>query len=149
MLDPYQVYESRAIGADCILLIVAALDDAALQEMSSLAGKLGLDVLCEVHDIDELERALALDMPLIGVNNRDLHTFETSLETSIALHELMEYDRIMVSESGIRTPQDVALLREAGIGAFLVGEAFMRSEHPGRELQRLFATPSAASGDSG
>jgi indole-3-glycerol phosphate synthase len=140
VIDPYQVYEARAIGADCILLIVAALGDAALLELSLLAAELDLDVLCEVHDAEELERALALPVPLVGVNNRNLRTFETSLDTSLELQELMEYDRIMVTESGIRTAEDVAMLREAGINAFLVGEAFMRAENPGRELQRLFAT---------
>ena len=140
VIDPYQVYEARVIGADCILLIVAALGDAALLELSLLAADLDLDVLCEVHDAEELERALALPVPLIGVNNRNLRTFETSLETSLELQALMEYDRIMVAESGIRTADDVALLREAGIHAFLVGEAFMRAENPGSELERLFAT---------
>ncbi len=139
VIDPYQVYEARAIGADCILLIVAALGDAALLDMSMLAAELDLDVLCEVHDAEEMERALALPVPLIGVNNRNLRTFETSLETSIALQEQMEYDRILVSESGIHTPADVALLRDAGINAFLVGEAFMRANDPGLALQRLFA----------
>ena len=140
VIDPYQVYEARAVGADCILLIVAALGDAALLDLSMLAAELDLDVLCEVHDAEELERALALPVPLVGVNNRNLRTFETSLDTSLELQELMEYDRIMVTESGIRTAEDVALLRDAGINAFLVGEAFMRADNPGRELQRLFAT---------
>jgi indole-3-glycerol phosphate synthase len=140
VIDPYQVYEARAIGADCILLIVAALGDAALLELSLLAAELDLDVLCEVHDAEELERALALPVPLVGVNNRNLRTFETTLETSLELQALMEYDRIMVTESGIRTAEDVALLRDAGIHAFLVGEAFMRADDPGRELKRLFAT---------
>jgi indole-3-glycerol phosphate synthase len=139
VIAPYQVYEARAIGADCILLIVAALGDAELLELSLLAAELDLDVLCEVHDAEELERALALPVPLVGVNNRNLRTFETSLETSLELQELMEYDRIMVTESGIRTAEDVAMLREAGINAFLVGEAFMRADNPGSELQRLFA----------
>ncbi|HET6551919.1 MAG TPA: indole-3-glycerol phosphate synthase TrpC [Dyella sp.] len=140
VIDPYQVYEARVIGADCILLIVAALSDAALLELSLLAAELDLDVLCEVHDAEELERALALPVPLIGVNNRNLRTFHTSLETSVELQQLMEYDRILVSESGIHTPDDVALLRDAGINAFLVGEAFMRANDPGAELKRLFAT---------
>ncbi|MDO1528513.1 indole-3-glycerol phosphate synthase TrpC [Fulvimonas sp. R45] len=140
VIDPYQVYEARAIGADCILLIVAALGDAALLELSLLAAELDLDVLCEVHDAEELERALALPVPLVGVNNRNLRTFETTLDTSLELQALMEYDRIMVTESGIRTAEDVAMLRDAGIHAFLVGEAFMRADDPGRELKRLFAT---------
>ncbi|WP_199100376.1 indole-3-glycerol phosphate synthase TrpC [Dyella sp. ASV21] len=139
VIDPYQVYEARVIGADCILLIVAALSDAALLDLSLLAAELDLDVLCEVHDAEELERALALPVPLIGVNNRNLRTFHTSLETSLELQQLMEYDRILVSESGIHTPDDVALLRDAGINAFLVGEAFMRASDPGAELKRLFA----------
>lgn len=139
VIDPYQIYEARVIGADCVLLIVAALGDAALLELSLLAAELDLDVLCEVHDAEELERALALPVPLVGVNNRNLRTFETSIETSLELQELMEYDRVLVTESGIRTPEDVARLRDAGINAFLVGEAFMRADDPGRELQRLFA----------
>src|SRR5690242_5675565 len=139
VIDPYQVYEARAIGADCILLIVAALDDATLLELSLLAAELDLDVLCEVHDEEEMERALALPVPLIGVNNRNLRNFETALETSLALQELIEYDRVLVAESGIHTPEDVARLRAGGVQAFLVGEAFMRAEDPGRELRRLFA----------
>jgi indole-3-glycerol phosphate synthase len=138
ILDPYQVYEARAIGADCILLIAAALDDDVLMQLSLLAAELDLDVLCEVHDEEELERALALPVPLIGVNNRNLRSFETSLETSLSLQELMEYDRILVAESGIHTPEDVVRLRAGGIQAFLVGEAFMRAEDPGAELRRLF-----------
>jgi indole-3-glycerol phosphate synthase len=140
VIDPYQVYEARAIGADCILLIVAALGDADLLELSLLAAELDLDVLCEVHDAEELERAQAVPVPLIGVNNRNLRTFETSLETTLELQQLMEYDRILVAESGIHTPQDVVRLREAGINAFLVGEAFMRAADPGQELKRLFDT---------
>src|SRR5215469_1960538 len=131
VIDPYQVYEARAIGADCILLIVAALGDADLLELSLLAAELDLDVLCEVHDAEEMERAQAVPVPLIGVNNRNLRTFETSLETTLELQQLMEYDRILVAESGIHTPDDVALLRDAGINAFLVGEAFMRADDPG------------------
>ncbi|WP_108470655.1 indole-3-glycerol phosphate synthase TrpC [Rhodanobacter thiooxydans] len=141
IIDAYQVYEARAIGADCILLIVSALDDDVLLQLSLLAAELDLDVLCEVHDEDELERALALPVPLIGVNNRNLRSFETSLETSLALQELVEYDRVLVAESGIHTPEDVARLREGGIQAFLVGEAFMRAEDPGAELRRLFSIP--------
>jgi indole-3-glycerol phosphate synthase len=140
VIDPYQVYEARVIGADCILLIVAALSDSALLDLSMLAAELDLDVLCEVHDAEELERALALPVPLIGVNNRNLRTFHTSLDTSLELQQLMEYDRILVSESGIHTPDDVATLRDAGINAFLVGEAFMRANDPGAELKRLFAS---------
>ncbi|HET6804552.1 MAG TPA: indole-3-glycerol phosphate synthase TrpC [Frateuria sp.] len=140
IIDPYQVYEARAIGADCILLIVAALDDATLLELSLLAAELDLDVLCEVHDAAELERALALPVPLIGVNNRNLRTFETTLDTSLALKPRMaDDDRVLVAESGIHTREDVARLRQAGIHAFLVGEAFMRAEDPGQALDRLFA----------
>ncbi|MGA0586997.1 indole-3-glycerol phosphate synthase TrpC [Dyella sp. KRB-257] len=138
VIDPYQVYEARAIGADCILLIVAALGDAELMNLALLAAELDLDVLCEVHDAEELERALALPVPMIGVNNRNLRTFETTLETTLELQPLVEYDRILVAESGIHTPEHVRELREAGVHAFLVGEAFMRAVDPGTELKRLF-----------
>ncbi|HKE49503.1 MAG TPA: indole-3-glycerol phosphate synthase TrpC [Rhodanobacteraceae bacterium] len=139
VLDPYQVYEARAIGADCILLIVAALGDASLLELALLAAELDLDVLVEVHDEEELERALAIPAPLIGVNNRDLRTFETSIETTLRLAAQIPYDRLLVTESGIRTPDDVARLRTEGIEAFLVGETFMRAPDPGAALARLFA----------
>lgn len=139
IVDPWQVWESRRIGADCILLIVAALEDARLQALAGLAAEVGLDVLVEVHDAEELERALSVPARLVGINNRDLHSFRTSLEVSIELSEAVPYDRIVVSESGIRTPADVERLRDAGIEAFLVGEAFMRSADPGAELERLFA----------
>jgi indole-3-glycerol phosphate synthase len=138
IIDPYQVHEARAIGADCILLIVAALEDDALLALATLAAELDLDVLCEVHNADELERAQALPVRLIGVNNRNLRNFETSLEVSLGLQDMVEYDRILIAESGIRTPQDVAQLRAGGIHAFLVGEAFMRADDPGAELRRLF-----------
>jgi len=141
IVDPYQVHEARAIGADCVLLIVAALDDDVLLQLALLAAELTLDVLCEVHDADEMERAQALPVSLIGVNNRNLRSFETSLETSLELQQCVEYDRILVAESGIRTPEDVVRLRAGGINAFLVGEAFMRTEDPGSELRRLFAIP--------
>jgi len=140
VIDPYQVYEARAIGADCILLIVAALDDGPLVELSNLAMELGMDVLVEVHDIDELERALQTGCALVGVNNRNLRTFNVSLETTLALKDAVPRDRILVTESGIRTPEDVATMRAAGVHAFLVGEAFMRAEDPGAELARLFAS---------
>ena len=139
IVDPYQVHEARAIGADAILLIVSALDDDELLPLALLAAELDMDVLCEVHDEEEMERALALPVPLIGVNNRNLRNFETALETSLALQDMIEYDRVLVAESGIRTPEDVARLREGGIQAFLVGEAFMRAEDPGSEFRRLFA----------
>lgn len=141
VVDDYQVYEARAIGADAILLIVAALDDAHLLHLSLLAAELDLDVLVEVHDEAELERALDIPATLIGINNRDLRTFETSLETTLRLHPAVDYDRVVVAESGIRARADVRLLREAGIGAFLVGEAFMRADDPGAELATLFFDP--------
>ena len=138
-VDPYQVYEARALGADCILLIVAALADAALVGMANLAMELGMDVLVEVHDIDELERALQAGCPLVGVNNRDLRTFAVSLDTTLALRDAVPRDRILVTESGIATAADVARMRAAGVDAFLVGEAFMRERDPGAALQRMFA----------
>ena len=138
VIDPYQVYEARALGADCILLIVAALDDGTLLELALLAAELDLDVLVEVHDAAELERALDVPAPLIGVNNRDLRSFETSLQTTLDLRARVPADVLLVSESGIHTPADVARLRAAGVHAFLVGEAFMRASDPGAELQRLF-----------
>jgi indole-3-glycerol phosphate synthase len=138
-IDPYQVYEARMIGADAILLIVAALEDAALVDMANLAMELGMDVLVEVHDIDELERALQADCPLIGVNNRNLRTFEVSLDTTLDLKQAVPTDRILVTESGIATQRDVARMREAGVETFLIGESFMREADPGAALQRLFA----------
>ena len=137
-IDAYQVYEARTLGADCILLIVAALSDAALVEFSTLAHKLGMDVLVEAHDAHELDRALATPARLIGVNNRNLRTFETSLDTTLALRERVPADRLLVTESGIHARADVQRMRAAGINAFLVGEAFMRADDPGVELRRLF-----------
>ncbi|AJC46245.1 indole-3-glycerol phosphate synthase TrpC [Xanthomonas sacchari] len=137
-IDPYQVYEARTLGADCILLIVAALDDLQLAELSSLALQLGMDVLVEVHDIDELERALQVPAPLIGINNRNLRTFEVSLQTTLSMQDAVPRDRLLVTESGILGPDDVALMRGAGVHAFLVGEAFMRAEEPGEALRQLF-----------
>jgi indole-3-glycerol phosphate synthase len=139
IVDPYQVYEARAMGADCILLIVAALEDEPLSALSRLAQKLGMDVLVEVHDAEELQRALALPLPLVGINNRDLRTFEVSLNTTLDLLAMIPADRIVVTESAIHTPADVALMRDNGVNAFLVGEAFMRAPDPGAELARLFA----------
>jgi indole-3-glycerol phosphate synthase len=139
IIDPYQVYEARAIGADCILLIVAALNEVQLRELGNLAQKLGMDVLVEVHDAEELARALALPLPLVGINNRNLRTFEVSLNTTLDLLDKIPDDRIVVTESAIHTPEDVALMRENGVNAFLVGEAFMRAPDPGTELARLFA----------
>lgn len=138
VVDPYQVFEARAEGADCILLIVAALDGARLRELEAAAHGLGMGVLVEVHDGEELERALELDTPLIGINNRNLRTFETRLETTFALVARIPADRLVVTESGITRPEDVAMMREAGINCFLVGEAFMRAPDPGVELERLF-----------
>ena len=138
IIEPYQVVEARAIGADCILLIAAALDDAKLRQLSDLAGELGMDVLIEVHDAPELERALRLKLPLIGINNRNLRNFEVSLETTLNLLTLIPADRIVVTESGINTPADVALMRHHGVHAFLVGESFMRAEDPGAKLAELF-----------
>lgn len=137
-LDAYQVYEARALGADAILLIVAALSDAQLRELDGLARELGMDVLIEVHDGVELERALALRPPLVGINNRNLKTFVTTLETTLQLLPRVPGDCLVVTESGIRTPADVALLRRNGVHAFLVGEAFMRAEDPGARLAELF-----------
>jgi len=138
VIDPYQVYEARALGADCILLIVAALNDAQLLELSSEAEEVGIDVLVEVHDAVELERALRLPVSLIGINNRDLRSFETSLDTTLSLRGSVPDSHLLVTESGIHTPENVARMREAGVHAFLVGEAFMRAEEPGQELERLF-----------
>jgi indole-3-glycerol phosphate synthase len=137
-IDAYQVYEARALGADCILLIVAALDDAQLRDLSELAQILGMDVLVEVHDGAELDRAVQTSAPLIGINNRNLRTFETSLDTTLQLRERVPAERMLVTESGIHTRTDVARMRTAGVHAFLVGEAFMRAEDPGAELRRLF-----------
>jgi indole-3-glycerol phosphate synthase len=138
-IDPYQVYEARVIGADCILLIVAALEDGPLVEMANLAMELSMDVLVEVHDIDELERALQTDCELIGVNNRNLRSFEVSLDTTLSLRDAVPPDRILVTESGIATRADVTRMRDAGVQTFLVGESFMREPEPGAALQRLFA----------
>lgn len=138
IIDPYQVYEARLIGADCILLIAAALDNAALRELAQLAANLSMDILVEVHDAEELERALMIDAPLIGINNRDLRTFETRLETTLELLAGIPESRTVVTESGIHTPEDVALMRQQGVHAFLVGEAFMRAPDPGAKLAELF-----------
>lgn len=138
IVDPYQVYEAKVMGADCILLIVAALSDHQLGNLTELAGELGLDVLIEVHDKEELVRALPLNTKLIGINNRNLRTFETSLNTTIELLSEIGGDRIVVTESGIHAPEDVALMNQNHVNAFLVGEAFMRVDNPGRELARLF-----------
>lgn len=139
IIDPYQVYEARVIGADCILLIVAALDDATMRGLAQLARRLGMAVLVEVHDAEELERALSLDTPLIGINNRDLRTFNVTLQTTLDLLSGIPGDRIVITESGILASQDVALMRDHNVHAFLVGEAFMRADDPGEALASLFA----------
>ncbi|WP_189400450.1 indole-3-glycerol phosphate synthase TrpC [Arenicella chitinivorans] len=138
MLDDYQVFEARAMGADCILLIVAALEDGLMQDLAGRSHELGMDVLVEVHDQAELERGLALKMPMIGINNRNLRNFETSLDTTVSLLEHIPSDTIVVTESGIHTLDDVALMREHRVNSFLVGEAFMRADEPGERLAELF-----------
>ncbi len=139
MVDPYQVYESRVMGADCILLIAACLDDTRMAELEAIARSLDMAVLVEVHDAAELQRALKLKTALVGVNNRNLRSFEVSLATTLALRKDVPADRLLVTESGIRTPEDVKTMRDAGVNAFLVGEAFMRAADPGRALAELFA----------
>ena len=134
----YQVTEARAIGADCILLIVAALNDAQLRDLHQQANALGMDVLVEVHDAEELERALALDLKLVGINNRNLHTFDTSLNTTLDLLPRIPEGVTVITESGIHTRDDVELMRDHEVNGFLVGEAFMREEDPGLALKRLF-----------
>jgi len=138
IVDPYQVYEARVLGADCILLIAACLDDDTLRTLSELAHRLGMDVLTEVHDEVELTRALRVEGRLIGINNRNLRTFEVSLQTTLDLLERIPPGRLVVTESGIHTPADVRLMREQGVKAFLVGEAFMRAPDPGQRLRELF-----------
>ena len=139
MVDAYQVYEARALGADCILLIAACLDDARLTDLEAQARALGMDVLVEVHDGAELERALRLKTPLVGINNRNLRSFEVALDTTLGLRLRVPADRLLVTESGIVARDDVRRLRGAGVGAFLVGEAFMRAADPGVALAELFA----------
>ena len=139
MVDAYQIYESRAAGADCILLIAACLDDAQLRDLEALALSLSMAVLVEVHDGAELDRALALKTPLLGINNRNLKTFEVSLQTTLDLKARVPADRLLVTESGISSVADVQLMRRAGVHAFLVGEAFMRAPEPGQVLAELFA----------
>ncbi len=139
MVDPYQVYEARLAGADAILLIVAALGDPLMHELAATAENLGLDVLVEVHDAEELDRALQLNTPLIGINNRNLRTFDTSLEATLELLERIPNDRMVVTESGIHNVEDVKHMRESDVHAFLVGEAFMRADDPGQQLKQLFS----------
>ena len=138
IVEEYQIYESRALGADCVLLIAAALNDAQLRNYAQLAKMLQMDVLLEVHDAEELERALQVDVPMIGINNRNLRTFEVSLETSVTLKHKVPDNRLLVTESGILSHADVVLMQSNGIHAFLVGEAMMRAQDPGLELQKLF-----------
>jgi indole-3-glycerol phosphate synthase len=138
IIDPYQVYEARVMGADCILLIVSCLEYAQMKALAELANSLGMDVLIEVHDEEELRRSLPLNQPLVGINNRNLRTFETSLDTTLRMLELIPEGRIVVTESGIHTPEDVRLMREHSVNAFLVGEAFMRADEPGERLSELF-----------
>ncbi len=138
VVDAYQLHEARLLGADCVLLIVAALDDRQLSEFAFIAEDLGMDVLVEVHDMDELERALPVPARLLGVNNRNLRTFEVSLDNTLALKDVVPADRVLVTESGILAAADVTLMRDAGVNAFLVGEAFMRAPDPGTALRHLF-----------
>ncbi|MCF6217723.1 MAG: indole-3-glycerol phosphate synthase TrpC [Gammaproteobacteria bacterium] len=141
IIDEYQVVEARAIGADCILLIAAVLDDKQLAQLAESASRLAMDVLIEVHDEAELQRTLPLNLPLIGINNRNLRTFDVSLQTTLDMLQQIPDDRIVVTESGIVDQQDVALMRDHQVNAFLVGEAFMRADQPGEKLVELFATP--------
>lgn len=138
LIDPYQVLEARAMGADCILLIVSALDDGLMHELAAEARRLKLDVLVEVHDGDELQRALRLETPLIGINNRNLHTFEVTLDTTLDLLPRIPSDRLLITESGLLSRADVELMLAHEVYGFLVGEAFMRAANPGAELKRLF-----------
>ncbi len=138
MVDPYQIYESRAMGADCVLLIAACLDDAQMAEMEQIAHSLDMAVLVEVHDGAELDRALRLKTPLVGINNRNLRSFEVSIQTTLDLQKNVPADRLLVTESGIGSREDVKAMRDAGIHSFLVGEAFMRAKEPGEALAKLF-----------
>lgn len=138
IVDPFQVYEARSWGADCILLIIGAAPASELRDLEAVAHGLGMDVLVECHDRAQLETALTLASPLVGINNRDLSTFETRLETTTSLRALVPADRLLVTESGIARPEDVARLKAASVGAYLVGSAFMAADDPGQELGRLF-----------
>jgi len=139
MIDPYQIHESRALGADAILLIVAALSDAQMHELAATTKELGMDILVEVHDAAEMERALTLDTPLMGINNRDLRTFDTSLQTTLDLKAMVPADRLVITESGIHTQEDVQLMLDNEVYTFLVGEAFMRVEKSGAKMRELFS----------
>lgn len=138
IIDPYQIYESRALEADCILLIAAALEDPLMEELAELAKELEMDVLIEVHNEDELQRALTIDLPMIGINNRNLHTFETRLQTTVDLLAQIPDERLVVTESGIHTAEDIAFMQSHNVHAFLVGEVFMKAEDPGSKLAELF-----------
>ncbi len=138
MVDPYQIVEARAMGADCILLIVSALEDTQMKELDDCARELGMDVLVEVHDEAEFERALKLPSPLLGINNRNLHTFEVTLDTTFNLLEQIPKDTLLVTESGIMGSEDVQVMRDKNVNCFLVGEAFMRAPDPGEQLKQLF-----------
>jgi indole-3-glycerol phosphate synthase len=140
MIDPYQIHESRALGADCILLIVAALEDDQMHELADITTELGMDVLVETHNAEELERALKLETQLIGINNRNLRTFETSLQTTLDLKQSIPDDRLVITESGIHTQDDVQLMLDNDVYTFLVGEAFMRADSPGKKMRELFYT---------
>ncbi len=139
LLDPYQIAESRVLGADCVLLIVAALEQSLLADLVAYAQSISIDVLVEVHNADELERALQLNTRLIGINNRDLHAFDTSLQTTLMLAGQVPDDKLIITESGIHSTADISLMIENGIYGFLIGEAFMRAEHPGEKLREMFA----------
>lgn len=138
MIDPYQIVESRVLGADCVLLIVAALQQAQLEELATCAHETGIDILVEVHNREELDRALEIDTPLIGINNRDLHSFNTDLGTTLELAKHIPANKVVITESGIHTPADVQLMLDNGIYGFLVGESLMRAAEPGAKLQALF-----------
>jgi indole-3-glycerol phosphate synthase len=138
IIDPYQVFEARAIGADCILLIVSCLEERQMKELNNLAIRLGMDVLIEVHGGDELEQALSLDNQMIGINNRNLHTFEVSLDNTFDLLDSIPKNKTIITESAIHSRDDVAAMRDKNVNGFLVGEAFMRAEDPGAQLQKLF-----------
>ena len=138
IVDPYQIYEARAMGADCILLIVSALNEEQLYQLHEVAITMGMDVLIEVHDVAELNTALKLDNPMVGINNRNLHSFDVSLDNTFKLLEQMPSDKIVITESGIHHREDVVAMRENNVNAFLVGEAFMRSDEPGERLRDLF-----------
>jgi indole-3-glycerol phosphate synthase len=138
IVDPYQIYEARAMGADCILLIVSALNEEQLYQLHEVAITMGMDVLIEVHDVAELNTALKLDNPMVGINNRNLHSFDVSLDNTFQLLEHIPKGKIVITESGIDHRDDVVAMRENNVNAFLVGEAFMRSDEPGERLRELF-----------